>query len=425
MIIHVVQPNETVYTIAQQYNISPGRLEQDNNLSINNILNVGQALMIAYPEKTYIAQEGDTASSVAETQGITMRQLLSNNPHLSEQSSLYPGEELIISYKKNNKKIKVIGYTPAYISLEVLRMTLPLLTYITIYNFKVTATGNFIDINDTEIIRMAKQYGVKPIMFLSALTDQGKGSYGTTHNILGNKKIQNILIDNILSNLKLKGYYGLNLAFHSILQTDMANYVEFVALLTNRLNSEGYEVFVTLTPATMGFKPDTAYQNSYFSAIGQATNNIILMTYLWASAEIYEVNETTASYLRKYLDYVVTQIPPEKIFIGLTRIAYDWEVPYIPGESIGSSLTNAGAINLANQLGNTIYFDETTQTPYYYYNDSGVEHYVWFKDARSIEAILNLINEYKLEGIAVWNIMYYYSQTWLSINSQYDIETIP
>jgi len=83
------------------------------------------------------------------------------------------------------------------------------------------------------------------------------------------------------------------------------------------------------------------------------------------------------------------------------------------------------AISLANQLGVQIQFDEPTQTPFFYYNDVGIDHFVWFKDARSADAIVGLVTEYGLKGVAVWNIMYYYIPTWLVINSQYDIETIP
>lgn len=423
MIIHVVQPGETVFTIAQKYNIPARRLEQDNDLPSNNILNVGQALMILYPLETYIVQEGDTLSSIAESQGISLWQLLRNNPSLSSSvSSLYPGEELVINYETSDKKIQVNGYTSTYISREVLLMTLPFLTYITIYNFKLTPAGNFVDINDSEIIQLAAIYGVKPIMFLSSTTDQGKGSYGTTHLILNNIEIQDILINNIIIKLKSKGYYGLNLAFHSIIPDDMENHITFIAKVTERLNREGFQVFVSLTPSTL---TDTTLQNNYYAAIGAATNNVVLMTYLWASAEIAQVSETTVNYLRQYLDYVVTQIPPEKIFIGLIRIAYDWELPYVPNDSIGRSLTHSDVIRQANQLDTTILFDEESQTPYFYYNDSGIEHYVWFKDARSTSAILNLVDYYGLKGIAIWNIMYYYPPTWLPINTNYVIDKIP
>ncbi len=424
MIIHVVQPDDTIFSIAKQYNISTKRLEQDNNLSPNNILNIGQALMISYPERTYIVKEGDTLSSIAQTQGVPLKQLQRNNPQLTDRVFLSTGEEIIISYPTTENKIKVIGYTTTYINLQVLKTTLPFLTYLTIYNFKVTANGNFVDLNDTEIIQLAKQYGVRPIMFLSALTEQGKGSYGITHSIISNEQVQDRLIDKVLTNMKLKGYYGLNLAFHNILPEDLTGYVNFIANVTTRLNSEGFEVFVTLTPFTMQYKIGIQYKNTFFTDIGQIANNIILISYLWAAAEISQVAETTVDFLAEYLSYVATQIPPEKIFIGLTRIAYNWELPYVPGDSIGTSLTNSGAINLANQLGVSIQFNERTQTPYFYYTDAGIEHYVWFKDSRSIKAILNLVDEYDLKGIAIWNIMYYNSPTWLSINSQFDIETI-
>jgi hypothetical protein len=46
---------------------------------------------------------------------------------------------------------------------------------------------------------------------------------------------------------------------------------------------------------------------------------------------------------------------------------------------------------------------------------------IWFKDARN--SILNLVRDYGLAGIVVWNIMNYYYQTWLVIDSQADIQS--
>ena len=121
------------------------------------------------------------------------------------------------------------------------------------------------------------------------------------------------------------------------------------------------------------------------------------------------------------MEFAVTQIPPEKIYLGFSRIAYDWELPYVEGESFVSSLTNPRALALANQYGSTIYFDETTQFPYFEYKALDTDHVVWFQDARYTNAILDLIKEYGLGGISVWNIMYYF-RIWLIINSQFDIE---
>lgn len=92
--------------------------------------------------------------------------------------------------------------------------------------------------------------------------------------------------------------------------------------------------------------------------------------------------------------------------------------------STNTSLTNSAAIDLAHELGIDIQFNDVNQTPYFNYINNGIGHYVWFKDSRSVNAILSLVERYNLKGIAVWNILYYFSQTWLTINSQYDIKTL-
>jgi spore germination protein len=88
-------------------------------------------------------------------------------------------------------------------------------------------------------------------------------------------------------------------------------------------------------------------------------------------------------------------------------------------------MTNTGASNLAKQVGTPISFDDITYAPYFYYNSlAGVQHFVWYKDATSIDSILKLVYEYGLKGLGVWNIMYFSLRIWLIINSQYDIESV-
>lgn len=292
-------------------------------------------------------------------------------------------------------------------------------------NYRVNADCSLVDIRDTEVVNLAREYGVAPLMFISTLDERGMGTYGSVRNIITNIAIQNTLIGNILSTLQSKGYYGLYIGFQNILLEDMQAYAEMIENITNRLNSEGYQVILSLIPRTFGFQPGVPYQENYFSMVGNAANFVTLLTYQWTSSYIPQFIETTPSFLKKYLDFVITQIPPEKIFIGLSRIAYDWELPYIEGETPGRILTNDLAVGLARRVGSVIQMDDTTQAPYFYYSSlGGVEHLVWFKNLKSYNDIINLVFEYNLQGLAVWNIMYYFKRTYLLINSQYDIITI-
>jgi len=73
-------------------------------------------------------------------------------------------------------------------------------------------------------------------------------------------------------------------------------------------------------------------------------------------------------------------------------------------------------------------FDVTAQAPYFFYVDSTTppkQHIVWFKDARSIEAITKSATAYGLQGGGIWNIMKFFAQMWFIINTQFEIEKIP
>ena len=90
--------------------------------------------------------------------------------------------------------------------------------------------------------------------------------------------------------------------------------------------------------------------------------------------------------------------------MGIPNYGYDWTLPYEKGISKAKVIGNEEAIRIAQRYSSTINFDNTAQTPYFTYTDSGIEHEVWFEDARSITAKLDLINEYSLFGGLYWNI---------------------
>jgi spore germination protein len=118
-------------------------------------------------------------------------------------------------------------------------------------------------------------------------------------------------------------------------------------------------------------------------------------------------------------------IPAEKIYTGISVIGYDWQSPYVLGITKANSLTTDAAIELAVQTGSIILFEENSKAAFfeYYTPVMGVqmEHIVWFSDARTIDALIKIVPEYGIQGAGIWNIMHYFAQMWLVINSQYGI----
>lgn len=109
-------------------------------------------------------------------------------------------------------------------------------------------------------------------------------------------------------------------------------------------------------------------------------------------------------------------------------ISYDWRLPYIPGKSYANSLSINSALNIARTEESTIQFDEISQSTYFTYeifNDERAEHHIiWSIDARSISALVELISEKEFNGISLWNLMFYFPQLWLVVNSQFEIEKL-
>lgn len=425
MDIYVVEPGDTVYSIAQKYNVPYDRLAYDNNILPNyNIVN-GQIMIIPHSAQKYRVEQGDNLRSIATKYGISVLQLLQNNPFLSDRDYLNIGEELIISYDKRNQQIEVDGFCFSNIKNETLKKVIPFLTYLTIVDYRVNAFG-FIETSDnSEKVQLAKTYGVAPIMLVSTFSQQGKGSYGVTNKILNNTEIQDKLIGEILYHLREEGFYGVNFGFSNIIKEDLQNYINLIARTKEIVQTEGYYLFVTMEPNTFGFKANEKNDLPYYSQIGQIADAVVLLSYQWANAYFPSYEQTTIPFLRNYIDYVTTQIPSEKILVGYTRIAYDWEIPYVEGSSLVNTIANSQAVTQASQIGIDVGFDEYYVTPYYYYlNSDGIKHFVWFKDARTLNAIMDFVTSYHLKGISIWNIMDYVPQLWVTINSQYDIKKI-
>ena len=57
-------------------------------------------------------------------------------------------------------------------------------------------------------------------------------------------------------------------------------------------------------------------------------------------------------------------------------------------------------------------------------NGKAVEHVVWFENANSIRALLQLVETFGINGIGVWNGMRYFPQLWQVLNHTYRIRKV-
>lgn len=423
MVIHTVQPGETINSIAEKYGVSADRLIIDNRIIDPSELVNGQTLIILFPKETYQVQDGDSLVDIAASHRVSLMQLLRNNPQLADRIYIYPGEELVISFTDEKlMEISTNGYAFPFINRSVLQNTLPFLTYLTIFYYRIMMDGEIVDIEDQELINLAREYGVAPIMIISTLTDTGTSDVEAAHSILTNSDAQEHLINRVLENMKAKNYYGLNIDMQYIAQEDKQLFVDFIARISNRLRQEGYVVFITLTPNTFPIETGILYQGPEYEALGELTDSTMLLSYTWGHAHSPQPALPLVE-VRALLDYATSQISPEKVNIGYPTIGYIWQIPFIPDSSIANAVTYNSALTLARDAGATIQHDVASEAPYFTYMNNK-EYLVWFRDVRNIAALLKLVVEYGLEGIGTWNIMQLSSGMWAMINAQFEIRKV-
>ncbi|MDD3346838.1 LysM peptidoglycan-binding domain-containing protein [Oscillibacter sp.] len=424
MMIHVVQSGESTGSIAAYYGVDPTRLAADNAVPADGSLAVGQTLVIRFPRVVHAVRAGESLSSIAEAYGVSVRALWRNNWPLSGGELVYPGQVLVISYLDEKRGVATTnGYAYPYVEPQLLSAQLPYMSFLAPFSFGLTAQGELLPLRDDALLRAARQHGTRPVMHLSTLTESGQFSIERATLLLTDLAVQDRLIAQVLQTIRMRGYIGLDVDFE-YLPADLADdFASFLGRLQRLLHSQGAFLWAALVPKTSAAQSGLLYEGHDYAAIGAVTDGVLLMTYEWGYAAGPPMAIAPLPSVREVLDYAVTEIPSEKIFLGVPNYGYDWPLPFVQGSTRAQSISNQRAIELAIAYQVAIQYDETAAAPFFHYTDAGgVVHEVWFEDARSVVTKLNLLSEYGLQGAGFWNLMRPFSQIWLVLDSLYDVQ---
>ena len=228
-----------------------------------------------------------------------------------------------------------------------------------------------------------------------------------------NEEVKQTLIQNLLIAMETQNFQGVDVDFEYILSEDRDLFTAFVAELTEQMNQNGYRVSVALAPKTSADQKGLLYEGKDYRGLGEAANEVLLMAYEWGYTYGPAMAVAPLNKVRQVVEYALSEIPSEKIMLGIPNYGYDWTLPYVKGESKAVTIGNVEAVQIAIENNVAIQFDETAQSPYFLYEREGEEHEVWFEDVRSLQKKYELLNEYNLRGIGVWQIMRLFRAMWL------------
>lgn len=371
----------------------------------------------------YVVNPGDTVDSIAAENGVPVDTILYNN-QLEYPYELAVGQALLLSKgegEQGGKTVEVNGYSYPFIQRDVLDQTLPYLSDLSVFSYGFTTEGDLIfpTLDDTFMIEAALAMGVSPVLTLTPIGPDGRFSNYLITSMVNNPDAWENLIGQLVETVQEKGFRGVDIDFEYILAEDAEAFAEFVGNVRLAINEIGYPVSVALAPKTSDDQPGLLYAGKNYALLGEAADKVLLMTYEWGYTYGPPMAVAPINKVREVVEYALTRIPAYKVNLGIPNYGYDWPLPFEQGVTAAKTIGNIEAVRIAIENDAQIQFDTTAMSPYFRYVKDGVEHEVWFEDVRSMEAKFNLVREFDLRGMGYWQIMKLFRANWLLLSDRF------
>ncbi|WAA09519.1 glycoside hydrolase family 18 protein [Fervidibacillus albus] len=424
MQIHVVLPGQSLFGIAQAYNTTVNDLVEANEIPNPNRLVVGQTLVIPIIGSFYWVQPGDSLWTIGQKFGVSYQQLAEIN-RIPLIRPLQVGTRLYIpptpkTMREFNGYIEPRGtVTPTLENYA--REAAPYLTYLAPFSYEVLRDGNLREPPLNQFPQIAAMNrNVLMMVITNKEDDQFSDELGKV--ILNDIQVQEKLLNNIVATAKKQGFRDIHFDFEYLRPEDRQAYNNFLRKAKARFAKEGWLLSTALAPKTSADQKGKWYEAHDYRAHGEIVDFVVIMTYEWGYSGGPPMAVSPIGPVRKVLEYAVTEIPSQKIFMGQNLYGYDWTLPYKEG-NVAKAVSPQQAIQLAAQNNVPIQYDFRSEAPFFDYTDeNGNNHRVWFEDARSIQAKFNLIKELNLRGMSYWKLGLSFPQNWLLIQENFIVQ---
>lgn len=427
MQIHVVQRGESLYEIAGAYGVSYTEIAEANEIPNPSQLVTGQALVIPIEGSYHIVQPGQSLYTIAHLYGLTYQQLANLNG-LSPNAMLQIGQALKIPTQPKrpvNTFLYVEPRTPVAQSMvNEVRNRVRDLTFLGMFSYEVHRDGSLTRPSTDDILQIATNAGVTNALVVSNLEDFAFNA-DLAHALFIDEAAQNQLFGNLIQIANEEGYGEIHFDFELLHPEDRELYNTFLRRARDRFHQAGFRISAAVAPKSSDITTGIYGAHDY-QALGEILDYVMLMTYEWGYTYSDPQAISPIQPVRSVLDYAVSVIPREKIFLGQNLYGYDWTSPFPPqGGPPARAISPQQAIQIALERNAEIQYDSVSQAPFFrYYDENGVLHEVWFEDARSIQAKFDLMKELNIGGIMYWKLGLAFPQNWLLLHDNFHVQKL-
>lgn len=252
--------------------------------------------------------------------------------------------------------------------------------------------------HNQQVIEIAKQnnLNIVPILSNAQVGESGSGEFDPqrAHILLTSPELQTAVITQLRNWCHAWGFQGINVDFENLEPADYALLPQFLKRMRDAFAPSNLTVSADLEPS----KPLD------WRAVSAICDFVVVMSYDEHAGPtpgpIASIN-----WYRTVVNRAVTEVPREKLVMGLANYGYDW----MQGREWPEPLTYQGALFMAKDYRQgekpqeIVDFDPEALNPTFsYVDDDGKEHEVWFLDGITAANQWMIAQNYSPRGVAVW-----------------------
>lgn len=349
----------------------------------------------------YIVRPGDSLPSIARSHGLKAENIRRLN-QLSDPRRLTPGLSLVLD--TGESPLPESGELCACLSPRaeesLLRELLPGLSWLCVQSSSLSSQGQTILPEGEKLLRLAAENSVVPLL---SLTNMAQGGFSAllAHRLLGDAQACRALAEALPEQLEAAGYRGAELNFQYIYAFDRDNYSRFAQLLSRCLHAAGLYLFVSLAPKTYSTEESPLCAGQDYRALGRCADRVILLCHDWGGRFTPPQAVSPAHRTAEAISYASALIPPGKTLLSLSLCGCSWSLPWRQGDE-GRPLSSSLAADMAIAAGAEIKFDRSAQAPFFTCGIESQRRVVWYEDARSLSARIDLAGEAGLAGLSLF-----------------------
>ena len=335
----------------------------------------------------------------------------------------------------------VLGYYVPYdsSSWQTLEARADTLDYVAAQWVWVDPCGGLSTRDDRTLFAFARERNL-PVL-PSALTMSG----WLNHRLLTDGPTTARFLDQIVDYVVEDGYAGFDLDLEGVNADDRAAYTDFVARLADALHARGK--LLTLAVPAKTWDDRTGWAGAFhYAALGRHADLILVMSYAYTWTTSDPGSTAPYDWVDRVTAYAASQIPREKLLVGVALYGYDWNVTMGGG---ARALLYPQAVAISRHYDAPIKLDPVTRSATFSYTAAAGDrppalpaaplqhtittrtpapctvrppvspmpppkptptpaplhrHVVWLEDAASVAARLQIAAEHRAAGIGAWRL---------------------